>query len=467
MGSRIMHPCRHLIAGLCIGVFTSAPAAEPEPLRLAPDQMRALAATALESGQAAQAAGLAEALVARDRSDFTAHLIQARALRDLGEIDPATLAARRAWSLAQDPDERYAAALIMAQVLSSADRRTRAQLWLRRAVQAAPNDQLAQKAIRDFRYVRATNPWSTRLSFAVSPESNINNGSSERSFFLSDAFYQILFGGPLEVPLDGSAQALSGIEYSFGFDTRYRFSQTATRAHDLTAALDVRVYTLSSEAKSNAPDAKGSDFSFVTYRFGYGHRGINFDRKGEYRLSADVGQSWYGGDEYTRFLRLSAGQSYKALPTVQLGTRLAVERQFGVTTADIDTLRSDLSLPRKLDSGTHLSFVLTGAVAQSPVASQEFDEVGLRAQVSLAQPVFGAEVVFGMGVRMRDYDVSRYTREGRQDPRTSADVTFIFKAIDYSGFNPTMTVSASHNDSNIGLYKSERFGVNFGIQSAF
>ena len=62
-----------------------------------------------------------------------------------------------------------AAALAVAQALSSEGARTRAQLWLRRAMQVAPTKRQKALAVRDFRYVRLRNPWSTRLSFSVAP----------------------------------------------------------------------------------------------------------------------------------------------------------------------------------------------------------------------------------------------------------------------------------------------------------
>lgn len=425
------------------------------------------ASEALRVGQSQRAAEYAEALTERDADDITAHLIRSRALRDLGQIPEARQAARTAWSLADTKDERYSSALVMAQALSSGGQRTRAQLWLRRAIQAAPNESLSKKAIRDFKYVRATNPWSTRLTFSVTPDSNFNNGSSNRSPYRDYRFIWLDTGEPLEVIPDKSARALSGVEYAFANDTRYRFWETETRAHDLTIAVDLRLYSLSSDAKQIAPDKTGSDFSFYSLGLGYAHRGLNFDRKGEYRLTTEAGQSWYGGAGYTRFLRLSAGQDYATSRTNKIGSRLSFERQFGLRTHDLDTLRTDLTFGTRLKNGTRLNLVLTGAAATSPVQTQEFDELGLRAQLGLAKPVIGANVFFGLGVRSRRYDVSRYSLDGRQDLRTNADVTFVFSKLDYYGFNPTMTLSASQNESNISLFDSNRIGVNFGFQSAF
>ena len=81
--------------------------------------------------------------------------------------------------------------------------------------------------------------------------------------------------------------------------------------------------------------------------------------------------------------------------------------------------------------------------------------------------MIGASVQFGLGASWRDYDVSRDSRDGRRDRRVFADVTATFKEIDYYGFNPALTLSASSTDSNVGLYDVNRVGLRIGIKSAF
>ncbi|WP_425045568.1 surface lipoprotein assembly modifier [Primorskyibacter sp. S87] len=441
--------------------------AAAEEVRLDPEQMRQVAGLALQSGQPDRAYTYSEALLKRDPDDRIALLINAGAARSLGQYGHAKSSARRAWQLSETDAEKYAASLTMAQVLSSSGARTRAQWWLRRAVEHAPNEQLTNRAIRDFRYVRATNPWLTRISFAITPDSNINNGSSERSSFLNYRLSELLFGQQVEYQLDGAAVALSGIEYAFRLTTRYRFAQTETRAHDLVFTSDVRHYTLSSKSKELAPGVEGNDFAFASYTFGYGQRGINFNRQGEYRVYLDLGQSWYGGDEYARFIRLSAGQSYTFKSAERINFRLAGEHQKGITRSDSDTLRADFSYSRFLRNGMRLWTNLTGAYSKASLDVDEFQEVGLRAQLTLAKPVAGATVHLGLWLRNRQYDVTPHSRDGRREDKIQADLTMVFNQIDYYGFNPTMRVTASKTDSNISLYDAKRFGVNFGIQSAF
>ncbi|MDF1715781.1 MAG: surface lipoprotein assembly modifier [Antarcticimicrobium sp.] len=437
------------------------------PVELAPDQLRLAALMALRTGDAPRALRFSEALLGRNPADRTALMLRSRAARDLGQFALAKTSARAAWRLSADDAQKYASSLLMAQALSSDGHRTRAQWWLRRAVQHAPTEAAERKAIGDFRYVRARNPWSTQLSFSVTPESNINNGSSARSSILNYKLSELLFGQPVEYALGGTARALSGVEYALGVTTRYRFAETEARAHDLILTADLRSYTLSGEAKSIAPTAKGSDFAFATYTLGYGHRGLNLKGRGEYRVVLDGGQSWYGGAEYARFARVSAGQSYRLASGDRINLRLAGERQFGIATSDSDTLRADLSYTTRIRNGATLWTGATLAASQSPTAADEYREIALRTQLTLAKPVVGATLQMGLWARNRSYDVSPHSPDGRQEDRVQADLTLIFDKIDYYGFNPTMQLSASRTDSNIALYDANRMGVNFGIQSAF
>lgn len=450
----------------CLG--SGAAHAVPEDRAvLTPPQMRSAAADLLRLRNPKQAMALADALIARDPHDRSALLIRSRAARDLGDYALARKSAKRAWSLSTTDEEKYAAAMITAQALSSGGQRTLAQFWLRRAVEYAPNETLERRAVRDFRYVRASSPWLHRFSFSVSPESNINNGSSERSSFLNYQLSELLLGQPVEYQLGGSQRALSGIEYEVSVRSRYRFHQTETRAHDIAFSLTSRTYTLSSDAKAQAPGAEGNDFAFTSYQIGYGLKGINLDRRGEFRFAVDLGQSWYGGEEYARFLRLSAGQSYKLKRGRRINARLSHEVQDGVITSDQNTSRGDLSYSFHLGSGATLWTNLSLASATASRASDEFQEIGLRTQLTLGKPIFGAVARFGLWGRVRDYDVSPHSPDGRNDNHYQADISLTFKKVDYYGFNPTLSMTAAKVDSNIGLFESNRFGVNFGIQSAF
>lgn len=438
-----------------------------DQIALSPGEMVFAAAQSLQAGMPSQALALANALLARDPEDMNALMVRARALRDLDQLSEAKDTAQQIWDLADTDEDRFAAAMIMAQVLSTNGQKTYAQLWLRRAVHLAPSDRHEKLAIRDFKYVRAANPWATRLSFAITPDSNINNGSAYRSSFLNYQLTEVLFGEPVEYQLTGASLALSGIEFALGVDTRYRFWQTANRAQDLFLMIDYRHYELSEDARNTAPGVSGSEFDFASVFLGYGYRGFTFANRGEFALRADVGQSWYGYNEFAQYLRASALHSYTLTRSTRLNGRIAGERQWGIQTADIDTLKAELWSAHFYPNGQQLRFIVTGAVAESPVKSEEYAELGFGASWAIGEVFEGANLQVGLGFRGRNYDVSPHAVDGRRDRRWSATATLIFDKVDYYGFNPTMTFYAQDTDSNIALYENRRIGINFGIQSSF
>ena len=459
----------HVRRALCAAFVTtvlnlSSAAAE---VVLTPDQLTKAAVVALESGDAARALAYADALVGRNSEDFTAQLVRARALRDLGRNRDARNAAWDAVNAAEAQDEKYAGAMVMAQVQSSSGRKTLAQYWLRRAVELAPNQALETRAIRDFKYLRTTNPWSTRVTFSVTPDSNINDGSARETSFLNYELTELLFGEQVEYQLTGAALALPGIEYTLGLDTRYRVHQTGTSAHDLFLKGDLRHYTLTEEGRRTAPGVSGDDFAFASVFAGYGYRWLNLKGRGETALRVDAGHSWYGGSNYADYLRASVYHAYIVNPRTKLGASLNGERQMGIAAPDLDTAKISMWGGHRMQNGHSVFWSATGAQATSPLASEEFTELQLRGSFVWAQPVFGATAQFGMGLRTRDYNVSPHSADGRRDDEISADLTLIFKQLDYHGFNPTVTIYGSQKNSNIALYESNKLGINFGIQSAF
>ena len=445
------------IAALCL--LATVPAQAQVEVR--PEQLRGAAVVALREGDALNARRYGEALVARDPKDLNAHLIVARAARDMGDIRPARAAARTAWRLADTDAERYSAALITAQVLATDGKRTRAQLWLRRAAQNAPNDALRARAERDFGYVKQNNRWRTDLSFTLAPNSNINNGSAnDRSLVFFEPF-----GALIDANLTAEAQAIAGIEIGGSLRTRYRFKQTPKTAHDAKVGLSYRTFSITDDL--GASEIKGRDFAFGTLSLGYGYRQINFDRRGEFAVDTEAGQTWYGGSRYASYLRTQAQQSLIVEGNRQLRFGANLERQWGQATPDLDTAGLSASMTQGFANGNSGFVGIYAKATQSPDANLEYSEITVRTGLSLRKPVMGASLQVGAGVSLRDYDFSSNSLDGRRDNRIFADVTATFKDIDYYGFNPTLTLSASSTDSNIGLYDVNRVGLNIGFRSAF
>jgi tetratricopeptide (TPR) repeat protein len=446
--------------GLTLGALAFAAAQASAQAVLSPEQMRDLAGQAVLQGQAGLAYDLTGALIERDETDLDAHLIRSRAARNLGRNDEALTHARRAWALAEGENARYAAALAMAQALSSSGRRTAAQLWLRRAIQIAPDDGLKARAAEDFRYVRRQNPWSTALRFSIAPSSNINNGSRNET--------SELFGLPFEFALEGEARALSGVEISTGLSTRYRLVNTERKRTDLLFGASHRTYVLSDDAKDIAPDAEGSDFAtssvFIGLQEDYALPG------GRSRLGWDarLGHTWYGGEPLLSYTRLGTNYRRATGPNGMLSFSVSREGQSGEGTRDDATIWSaHLGYGMSLAGGNTVSVSTSFIQSESDADYLDYTQRAISARYGLAKPIGPAQLEFGLTLSEKIHDRSSLTTDGRDERSLQATVTAALPEMDFYGFIPTVTLNAERTHANIDLYETENFGIQLGIRSAF
>lgn len=447
-------------AVLGLGVVLAPAPSSAQPVTLTPTEMRQGAANAVLAGNPALGLAMADALLQRDPNDIDALLIRARALRDLGAYKTSTRAARAAWAAAPNPQTRYAASMAMAQALSSDGKRTRAQLWLRRAGQLAPNDGLKARAIEDFRFVRSRNPLSVNLSFNIAPTSNVNGGSS------SDTFESPLFPGlPLSVP--GRDQALSGTQYSAGVTLGYRLQQTQAAQTFARASLNHTTYTLSDSAKKKAPGAEGNDYAQSRLSVGLTHDIRFAGSPFGLGLQAQVTEYWYSGDELTRN-HLLAGTGRLFIAQDQYAQlRLGYDWREGFNgRADQDMSTADLAYVKLLPKGK-LTLTLGATASASSDIRYDYSERRIGLRYAPAKPLGQIRFDFGVTASRQDYDSNIYTRLPRTDDRLSADVTMTFQNLEYFGFVPSMTLRASRRDSNVAVYDSDSRGVYMGFRSSF
>jgi hypothetical protein len=474
------HLRKHLLYALGFAFFAvvQAPTAET---RISPVEMEKAAKLSLAAGADLQALTLAEALLARNGQDATAHMIRSRALRNLGEFGKAQTAALSGWRYARTVGEKYSAALLAAQALSSDGKRTRAQLWLRRAHQVAPTPAHAARATQDFKYVQRRNPWSTHLSFTVAPNSNINNGSARETSALYYKFFEPFNPEDIEATLSAASKALSGLELGAEVQSRYRFKQTERTAHDLRLGLSYSSYTLSNRsredldaqdaeriANGNAPlNISGSDYAYGTVRLGYGYKRLRDDRRGEFALTADLGQTFLAGTRYNSFVRANVGQSFYANQTTKLRFDLGLDIRQAQQGSDTESVSLSTGVSKQLANKDGLFLGVSAAAQSSESAQLEYNELQLRGGYVIGKPVFGTSIQIGLETSFRDYDMSPHAASGRSDYEISADILATFQQIDYFGFHPIVRLSASATNSNIGLYDINRVGLNIGIASAF
>lgn len=444
--------------GLCL--FLSSQVGVAQTVEYTPDELRKLAVHSVEIGQPQQALVLAQALLARDPMDIDALIVSAHAHRAMGDLSASIKMARRAYRAAPNDEARYHAAVIMSKSLFDSGKATQSQLWLRRSSQYAPNE-LAKARIRgDYRFVQSRNPWSTHLSFGVSPTSNLNNGSSSKTIKLSaDGF---------ALELQGTALALSGTEFSAGVSTQYRFRESQTARSTASASLSHTTYRLSNEAKSIAPTATGGDFASTQLGFGLSHDQLVNKGQTEIGLNGGLSKTWYGGDALLQSFRLGTSVEHAVSHSQRAALRLSYEWQQGLNGRDdARILTANGNMTWALKSKNHLKLSLGGTQSHSDTDFMDYSEAHLGAEFSLARPIFGSGVSFGVRARQRHYDTTAFAAGARDDFTLSGSVTVNLNSYEYYGFVPQVTVERHVTKSNVDLYDSSEFGVRMGIQSSF
>lgn len=441
---------------LASGISTATWAGQVE---LDADNVAQLAVVFLQQDRPAEALAFAEALHLRDPRDAAALSLKSRAERDLQRFDAAVASGRMAWKVADTDGERFDAAMAVAQGLASGGQKFRAQFWLRRAAQVAPDDAARAQAERDFAYVRNRSRLWLRFDASLRPSSNVNNGSSNGVLWF--------FGLPLA--LSGDAMALSGTEAQSALTVKYRVQESERSKTDLRFGLMQKSVWLSSEAKVQAPEAKGSDYALSGVELGVEHL-RRLDPRTEALAFVTLGKSWYGGQDMSEYLRLDLGMSRK------VGQRLVVKAQLSgeaqerldspVRSADIVGLSFGGALVLG-NAGDRAELMVTLRDTRSGSVEIDHDLARLRLDWDRGRPVLGAAVSLGLWAETRDYDASRYSAEGREDVAFGGELSVAFEKVDYMGFMPVMTIEAQKTDSTIGLFDTETLGMSLSIRSSF
>lgn len=433
------------------GVFALwAGVALASPASLTADQMRVFGLAAYTHGHADQAVAIAEALLQRDAGDSAAWVLKAQALRLKGDLPGSEAAARQAWATAGNKPARYAAATALAQALSLQDHRTRAQYWLRQAVQNAPNGAAQAQALQDYAYVRDQNPVSLQFSAAVRPSDNVNDGGTVR-------FIQI---GPFILPLPSTLLALSGTSWAVGADGQYRLGDDGQIVNALTFGAHVQGVVLSGAAMDLAPDLSNGDFLYRQVQVGWQRRApLAFGR-----MTSDlsVAHSWYGDSDLADSVtgRLALDRPLGPDLTLHLGAE--VTRQLTVGGHDGTTSYSmDASLGRSLAHGDKVAVTLdlTRVVAADAGTDRRGAEITLQWQAG--SPVIG----LGLGASLSAHH-ALYANQ-RADNGYAAGLTATVNRITYLGFSPVVSVDVAHNGSTVPWFTSDTVAVGLSLKSRF
>jgi tetratricopeptide (TPR) repeat protein len=266
-------------------------------------EARHLAVALLTNNQPQAAKELSLALLKADAKDLDALFVLAKAERALGN-HPATISAgKRAHAASGTKDEKYAAAMTVAEAHANNGSFTASQIWLRRAQQHAPTEGLKKQAIKDFKFVRANNPVSVDLRFSVRPSDNINNGTT------SEGIYYTVLGQKLFFATPASAKPLAGTEITYGvtFKLRPRLGRTSPLSFSLD--MDARDVRLNSDAKDINPDAKNDDFAFSQTTIGAEYKLLQSNET-EVSMGLSFGRNWYASDHLTDISEMNFAVSH-------------------------------------------------------------------------------------------------------------------------------------------------------------
>lgn len=448
-----MKPRRLAQVFLCVLALSTVPPGAQTSLSA--DEARFLAADLVRQGQSKAALDVLSVLLVRDTRDANALIISAQAHRRLRDFPAAQASARSAWKHAETPNQHYGAAMAMAQALSQDNKKTRAQLWLRRAAEIAPTPELEEKAISDYRFVRVTNPWSVRLSFGLSPSDNVNNAPRDNTYVI----------GPLTLT-DPTAVPLEGVEINAGLRLRYNYDTETTRRNYVAFRWSETQVILTDDTVPTG--VSDSDFNYRRLAFAHGWDRMSGPKAPRRNTEIEVASTWYGGNQLSTDLTLA----YQQQRRLQSGDGFHWSTSLTYTDRQDSDLRSGFiarlgaTYSLGLDTG-RLDLIGRIDRTETDSAAATHTRVNVGLAYTLGREIMGAQVDFSAMGEFKRYDDPLYIADPRSDNGITLSSSLFFKGIDSHGFAPKVTLSARRVNSNVGRFEIENIGLDVGFQSTF
>ena len=444
---------------VCLALLLAVPAGGPATAQdaagnvtLTTAQAKGVAMQAVRTGNLPVADALSSAILAETPDDPDMLMVRAIVARAAGNIPVARESAARAYRLSDNPVLRFDAAMLVADTHARDENFTRAQIWLRRADQAARNDQQRAISANAYRQVARVNPFSVQLRFGVRPSNNVNNGAETT----------VIEIGGLPFRLDDSGQQLGGYEATAGVSLSYRLSESETQRTQALGEIYYRKVWLDSAAKEASPGSENSDFDYGTVIAGIRHQRLIWPETGPSTVTALLGQSWYGGDELARWTEISAGQ------VVQLDENSGLN--FGINLRDETRLDNDINSSTSVGLSFDYRQTIDGAgswgagLAVRNVSSDSAT-VDLFATTLNADRRFGrvgpVEPTLRVSAENRNYHKFTSTADGRLDQSLTIDLGATWPDVQYYGFVPQASIRGRRTWSNVDIY--DRNEVSFGV----
>jgi len=440
-----------VVASVILAQSPVASQAQDE-LELSPPQARAVARQALQQGNPALADVLSSALLARDPDDAEALMVRAVLQRGAGRLDEARATAVHAFRSSDIPALKFDAAMLVADVLTRQEKYTRAQLWLRRADQAAPDEQRQTLAGRAYREVARRNPLKIQLRFSLAPSNNVNNGAETT----------VIEIGGLPFRLDDSGQQLGGWQGATGVSLTYRLSEDTDHLTELLGEAYYRKVWLNPDAGTLAPDARDSDYDYGVLVAGVRHQFLKWPDLGITSVAGVLGQSWYSEEALAHWAEVQVEQTVKRsdVSALKFGVQLRSEKRQDDDINDATSVGLSVNYLRGLGEGGSYSLGASIRDIWSDSATVDGRVLGVNARRNFGRigPVLPS---VGFSAETRDYEKWSTTPGGREDRTLGLQVSVTWPDVSYYGFVPQATLTARRTWSDVDIY--DRNEVSMGV----
>lgn len=417
-----------------------------------------LALVLVNRGQPAAGRQILLELAARHPDDAEILITLSRAERNLGNYSAAIARGRAAYRAAGTPALRYLAARVTAEALASDDKHTRAQFWLRRAGQNAPDARVEAAIRRDYRYVRSRNPLSFSFGGSIVPTDNANDAPTSN---------EIVIGGL--VFTDPTAQPIPGVEFNLSAAASYRLPATETRQMQITFSYDARRVRLGAEAATIDPTLQDEDFSFSRVTLGWSGRFRQVGQPGVWDISARVFADWNAQARSQNGQALSVGYGFPIADDQQLRIGGEVERldRLDRPIRSSTTYRLTADWSRALANRDRLSLHLAFSDSQSDSFAVAHDAAQIRVGYHLAKPVMGAQLGLSAGYRRALFDEPLYGPEPRRDDAISLSASATFADWDVYGFAPVLELRHERVRSNVSRFDTSSTLLSLSFRSTY
>lgn len=292
--------------------------------------------------------------------------------------------------------------------------------------------------------IRRRKTWSVTGSFAVLPDSNINNATGARSVEL--------FGLPATLSED--ARRTSGVGVGANLSGGYETRLSPDLRFRVGGGLRTRTYRESQFNERIASVRAGPRFLF---------------RKFDLRPELTANRRWLGGDLYSRALGVSLSGGWTLGDAWRLGADVGRDWNDYKTFLGEGTLDSaGLNLAHALGRATLVR--ADAAWRRESLADDAHSWRELLVGLSASRELPWGFVVSGGPVwRWREYGAPLpvYGPDARRDRTLAGRITVSNRNVELLGFMPEVTVRHERRESNLALYDYRRTVGEVGVVQTF